>query len=543
MSTAANGIKTLNEIASVVSQSLDLDEILCSALDKVMEATNITTGGIYLFNEGNQELTISAQYGFKPEVISAIDHLKVGEGFSGKVVQSGEPLIVKDIAKDSRLSRLVVEEEGLSSLAVVPLNSKGKTLGTLFLISYDMRDFNEAEMNLLISAGQQIGVAVDNASMFHAEQRRAEQFRVISEVSRQITSIIDIDQVLNQVVHLIHKTFGYDHVAIATIEDEYAVYQVGAGRLWENPEFQFNPAKLKIGNEGITGRAAASGKTIYLPDVRKDPGYVEMEGSGTLSEVIVPVKVKGKVIGVLDAQSERINAFDESDLAVLQSLADQAAVAIENARLYKQAQQLAVVQERNRLARELHDSVTQALYGITLHAEAAYRQLAANQTTLANEQLIELRGTAQEALREMRLLIFELRPSIVELQGLVPALRARLEAVEERAGMGVQFNVEGDPILPDTIQDGLYRIAQEALNNALKHAKANNIILNLTGKLKSVTLEIIDDGVGFIPENAVEGGGLGLDGMIERAEIMDGNLTITSNPGSGTTVKIEVAYE
>ncbi|MGB2965564.1 MAG: GAF domain-containing sensor histidine kinase [Anaerolineales bacterium] len=543
MSKATNGSKTLNEIASVVSQSLDLNEILCSALDKVMEATDITTGGIYLFNEEDQELTIAAQYGFKPEFIPAIDHLKIGEGFSGKVIQTGEPLVVKDISKDTRLSRLVVKEEGLSSLAVVPLCSKGVTLGTLFLVSYDLREFNEEEMSLLISAGQQIGGAVDNASMFRAEQRRAEQFRVISEVGRQITSIMDIDQVLNQVVHLIQKTFGYDHVAIATIEDEYAVYQVGAGRLWENPEFHFSPARLKIGNEGITGRAAASGKTIYLPDVREYPGYVEMKGSSTLSEVTVPVKVKGKVIGVLDAQSERINAFDESDLAVLQSLADQAAVAIENARLYKQAQQLAVVEERNRLARELHDSVTQALYGITLHAEAAYRQLAANQTTLANEQLVELRGTAQDALREMRLLIFELRPSIVELQGLVPALRARLEAVEERAGMGVQFNVTGDPVLPDTIQDGLYRIAQEALTNALKHSKANNIILNLTGNPKSVKLEIVDDGVGFVPENAVEGGGLGLDGMIERAEIMGGNLTVTSNPGTGTTVKIEVPYE
>jgi signal transduction histidine kinase len=436
-----------------------------------------------------------------------------------------------------------VKEEGLSSLAVVPLSSKGKTLGTLFLISYDLRDFSKEEMDLLITAGQQIGVAVDNATMFHAEQRRAEQFQVISEVGRQITSIMDIDQVLSQVVHLIQKTFNYDHVAIATIEDDYAVYQVGAGRLWDNPDFHFSPSRLKIGNEGITGRVAASGEAIYLPDVREDPGYVEMEGSGTLSEVTVPVKVKGKVIGVLDAQSEQLNAFDKSDVAVLQSLADQAAVAIENARLYKRAQHLAVIEERNRLARELHDSVTQALYGITLHAEAAYRQLAANQQDLANEQLVELRGTAQDALREMRLLIFELRPSIVEIQGLVPALRARLEAVEERAGMGVQFNVEGKPDLADPIQDGLYRIAQEALNNALKHAKANNIILNLSESPAAVKLEIIDDGVGFVPENAVEGGGLGLDGIIERAELMGGKLTISSNPGTGTTVRVEVPYE
>jgi len=202
-----------------------------------------------------------------------------------------------------------------------------------------------------------------------------------------------------------------------------------------------------------------------------------------------------------------------------------------------------VVEERNRLARELHDSVTQALYGITLHAEAAFRQMTANQVDLVNDQLLELRSTAQEALREMRLLIFELRPSVVELQGLIPALRARLEAVEERAGLNVEFNIEGQLDLSDKIQDGLYRIAQEALNNALKHAKANKIILNLYDRHRMVLMEIMDDGTGFNPDNAVEGGGLGLDGIIERAALLGGELTLDSLPGKGTTIRIEVPYD
>jgi len=543
MNNKLDGYRTLNEIASVVSQSLDLDEILSSALNQVLQATGLDTGGIYLLDEDAQILSINAHQGFKNKFIAEIDNLKIGEGFSGKVLETGEPLVIRDISLDKKLSRLGVKEEGLTSLVVVPLSSKGKTVGTLFLVSRDIRDFDEDEVELLILAGLQIGVAVDNASLFQAEQRRAEQFRVISEVGRQITSIMDIDQVLDQVVHLIQKAFAYDHVAIATIEDDYAVYRVGAGRYWKNPEFEFNPSRLRIGYEGITGRAAASGQAVYLPDVREDSDYVEMVGSATLSEFVVPIKVKGRVIGILDTQSDRLNAFDDSDQVVLQSLADQAAVAIENAQLYKQAQKLAVVEERNRLARELHDSVTQALYGITLHAEAAYRQLDAKQMDLANEQLSELRSTAQEALREMRLLIFELRPSVVELQGLVPALRARIEAVEERAGMGVEFNADEHLDLSDKVQDGLYRIAQEALNNALKHAKANQIVLNLTGTLAKVTLEIMDDGVGFNPDEAVEGGGLGLDGIIERAELMGAELTFDSWPGKGTTIRIEVPYD
>ncbi len=543
MGNQLDSYKTLNEISSVVSQSLDLNEILCSALEQVLRAMDLESGGIYLYDSKSHRLTVAAQHGFKPDFIQEIDNLELGEGFSGKVMESGQPLVVRDISQDSRLSRGIVKEAGLTSVAVVPLCSKQKTLGTIFLVSHDLRDFDDQEMDLLLSAGQQIGVAVDNAYLFAAQGRRAEQFQVIAEVGRQITSIMDIDQVLEKVVQLIQKAFGYEHVAIAMIENEYAVYRVGAGRLWEDPAFDFNPSRLKIGAEGVTGRVAASGQALNLPDVREDPGYVEMKGSNTLSELTVPIKMKGKVIGVLDAQSVHLDAFDDSDMMVLQSLADQTAVAIENAQLLKQAQQLAVIEERNRLARELHDSVTQALYGITLHAEAVFRQLEAANNELANEQLVELRNTAQEALREMRLLIFELRPSVVEMQGLVPALRARLEAVEERAGIKVEMDLDENLDLSDRIQDGLYRIAQEALNNALKHAKANLISLNLSGTLSTVTLEIVDDGLGFNPDEAVEGGGLGLDGIIERAELLGGVLTIDSQPGKGTKIRIEVPHE
>jgi signal transduction histidine kinase len=199
-----------------------------------------------------------------------------------------------------------------------------------------------------------------------------------------------------------------------------------------------------------------------------------------------------------------------------------------------------VVQERQRLARELHDSVTQALYGTTLYAEAATRQLATGQVELVSEHLRELRDTAQEALREMRLLIFELRPSILDSEGLTNALRARLEAVEERAGLEVELHLEEEMVLPTAVEEGLYRIAQEALNNALKHACARRVCVSLDHREGAIVLEIVDDGVGFDPSTAVEGGGLGLDGMIERAAQMGAELVLDSEPGAGTRVRVEI---
>ena len=150
-----DGYKILNEIASVVSQSLDLNEVLSSALEMALQAVNLETGGIYLLEKDLQELTIAVQKGFSPEVILAIDHLKIGEGFSGEVIKSGQPIVIDDIGKDSRLSRSIVKKEGYKSLAVVPLCSKGKTLGTLFLVSRELRDFDDDEITKEIENGKE----------------------------------------------------------------------------------------------------------------------------------------------------------------------------------------------------------------------------------------------------------------------------------------------------------------------------------------------------------------------------------------------------
>jgi signal transduction histidine kinase len=228
------------------------------------------------------------------------------------------------------------------------------------------------------------------------------------------------------------------------------------------------------------------------------------------------------------------------------SVAHQAALAIESARLREQAEQSAAMAERSRLARELHDSVTQSLYSMTLYAEAAARALDEGDESPAVEYLHELRDTAQEALREMRLLIFELRPLAIEKIGLIAALRARLEAVETRSGMQTDFRVVGvDAVesLSFTWQDELYHIVHEALNNVLKHSNARHVQVDLQIKDTNVHLEIRDDGVGFACAANGTAGGLGLSSMKERAQRIGGQLQITSSPGQGTKISIDVPID
>ncbi len=202
----------------------------------------------------------------------------------------------------------------------------------------------------------------------------------------------------------------------------------------------------------------------------------------------------------------------------------------------------AVVQERNRLARDLHDSVTQSLYAVTLYADAAVRLLSSGQAELAETNLQKLRRTAREALSEMRLLIFELRPPVLERQGLAEALRARLDAVEGRAGIQTELRVEGQERPPAPIEEELYGITVEALNNALRHSQAGCISVSLRLEPGAAHLELSDDGVGFDVEAARRSGGMGLRGMYERAERVGGRLTVDSAPGEGTRVRFALRW-
>jgi signal transduction histidine kinase len=210
----------------------------------------------------------------------------------------------------------------------------------------------------------------------------------------------------------------------------------------------------------------------------------------------------------------------------------------------EQAQQVAVMEERQRLARELHDSVTQSLHSSTLIAEAGQRLASAGDLERTKHYLTRLGEITQQALREMRLLVYELRPLALRQVGLVGALQQRLDAVERRAGVQARLVAEDKPELAAAVEEELYRIAQEALNNALKHAQPTSVIVTVRTERESpdqrVVLEIVDDGKGF-DLNAVGGkGGIGLDSMRERAEKVGGTLSIQSMPGEGVRVQVIV---
>jgi PAS domain S-box-containing protein len=255
------------------------------------------------------------------------------------------------------------------------------------------------------------------------------------------------------------------------------------------------------------------------------------------SHVAIPLSAGGKVLGILEIAWRAPYPYIEGERSLLIAIGQQIGVALENIQLHRQSRKLAVMEERQRLARELHDSVTQSVYSLTLFAEAGQEWAEAGDLDRVKHDLTRIGETAQQALKDMRLLVYELQPSNLEKEGLIGALHHRLNAVEKRAGVEARLLAEQMVELPKPVEEALYGIAQEALNNTLKHAEANSVTVYIRVRGEHVELEVVDDGRGFDPDAASDRGGLGLITMRERAESVGGSLTVLSAPGEGTRVK------
>ncbi len=388
------------------------------------------------------------------------------------------------------------------------------------------------------------------SSRTSALQRRALQLETSIRVSREISSILDVDQLLDQMVRVICNAFGYYEVHVFLLNptgDELTLY-VGSGRERRRGDHAAGGPQVQCLDmheaTSLNVRALQTGEPQVVNDVAAHPAYLSDPGlPETRSELVVPLRLGDKMVGTLDVYSSEVNVFSEEDVRVMEGLSAQIAVAIENARLYDRSRALAVLEERNRLARELHDSVTQSLYSVLLLTEGWRRMASMGSSVYAQDTFGRIADITNQALKEMRLLINELRPPALERDGLVGALRQRLDAVERRAGVDARVVMEELIELPPRVEDGLYRISQEALNNALKHAEATQVTVRLCVDAGDVILEISDNGRGFDVGQASQSGGMGLDNMRERAVRLGGSLEIVSMPGQGATISARAPLE
>ncbi|MBN1140102.1 MAG: GAF domain-containing protein [Anaerolineae bacterium] len=333
-------LEIINSVQQTLASKLNIQAIYDLVGDRIRDIFDAQVAAIEAFDHSAQlsSLLFAMQNGQR---ISGGPPTPMGD-IARLLINTRQPVLVNEdaAARAAELGLTLVPGAAMPrSMLFVPLIAGDVTTGSISLQNVNREHaFSESDVRLLTTLANSISAALENVRLFEAEQRRADQFQVISEVGRRMTSILPPDELLQEITRLVRETLGYYLVGIGLIEGDELVFKAGSGAVWENPQFQ--PPRIKLGREGITGWVARSGEPLLVPDLSRESRYYGLaEASEMQSELAVPLMTKEKVIGVLHAQSDRLNAFDESDLAVLQSLARQAAIAIENARLFEAVQE------------------------------------------------------------------------------------------------------------------------------------------------------------------------------------------------------------
>jgi signal transduction histidine kinase len=374
-------------------------------------------------------------------------------------------------------------------------------------------------------------------------EQQSAALRAMNDAVLAIAAEATIEPMLQRLVHAARELVDARYAAIGVPDGEGAFAQFITSGMSDELIAAMGPLPR---THGLLGAMLTSPVPYRTNDVRRDPrfkGWWPAAHPQMRSFLGVPIVAGSGIIGALYL-TDKVGAaeFDGSDQQLIEMLAVHAAIAIEKTQLYERSRELSIVEERNRLARELHDSVTQKLFGLTLTAEAAATVID-RAPAEAKAQLQRLQQLTREAMEELRSLIFELRPPAAESEGLATALRKHVDVLQRVHGHAVELRVDGEA---EPSGDGerageVLRIAQEALQNALRHAHATHVDVRLEGHDGRLRLAVADDGVGFDPaEPGLRARRLGLTSMEERARALGGTLTIDSRPGAGTTVALEV---
>jgi signal transduction histidine kinase len=367
-------------------------------------------------------------------------------------------------------------------------------------------------------------------------------FRALSDVVLAIAAEHEVEPVLQRLVHSARELSGARYAALGIPDGEGAFASFITSGMSDELIEAMGPLPR---THGMLGAMLESPEPHLTDDITADPrfrGWWPRAHPKMRSFLGVPIVTRGEILGaVYLTEKEDGSMFSFDDQKLIQLLAAHAAIAIENARLYQRSRELSIVEERNRLARELHDSVTQRLFGVKLAAESAATLLERDPSKAAVE-IARVGELARGAMEELRAVVFELRPGSLEAEGLATVLRKHVDVLRRVSGVAIELKACDVPRLAPGVAAQVLRIAQEALGNALRHAAAKRITVKLGGDGARLFLKVIDDGCGFDPSGPeVRGQRLGLTSMEERATELGGSLTVTSVLGEGTTVALELS--
>jgi signal transduction histidine kinase len=366
--------------------------------------------------------------------------------------------------------------------------------------------------------------------------------KAVSDAVLAVASRLSVDDVLQQLVDCARELVEARYAALGIPDGGGGFRRFLVAGMSDELIAAMGPLPR---THGMLGAMLETDGAYLTDDIHKDPrfrGWWPRAHPDMRSFLGVPIVAPEGVIGAFYlTEKETAPTFDAHDRELIELLASHAAIAITNARLYERSRELSILSERNRLALELHDVVSQKLFSLNLAAEAAATLLDRGPDE-ARPQLERVRDLAREALAELRSLIFGLRPAELARDGLEGVLRKEATMLQRVHGVKVRVEAEGEPpALEPACAGEILRIVEEALHNAVRHAAAHTVTVRLHGADHALKVEVTDDGIGFDPTDPeLRSHHLGLTSMEERARELGGTLTLSARPGSGTVVGLEV---
>jgi PAS domain S-box-containing protein len=545
-------LSTLLDVSHNVSSTLELRPLLELILDQLKGVVQYAGAAIMLIDGDEAEIVAFRGPGggvLAPGVRIPLDRMDA----LSKAWRAG-PFIIDDVRGDSPAAvayrRGEAEYQDASDRYVrsymsVPLLLGERLIGHLGVSHAEPHAFTPHHTELAMALAQQVTIAIENARLYEQATERTRELSTLLEVSHNVSSTLELKPLLDLILDQIAGVVEYAGASISLIdgdESEIVAYRglgsasVAVGLRVPVDRMDPGPQSWRSGPLVIDDVRANTPEALTYR--RNESELLDSSFAYVRSWMAVPLIVNERLVGVLTLNGAQPNLYTPHHAELVLGIASQAAIAIENARLYEQAQELAALEERQRLARELHDSVSQALFGIGLGARTA-RALLERDVDKAAQSIDYVLSLTQGGMAEMRALIFELRPESLETEGLVQALTKQADAVRARYEVPISPTLCDEPAVPLPVKEALYRIAQEALHNAVKHAQPRSVAVSLEYEEGEVVLEIRDDGQGFDTGGSFPGH-LGLHSMRERAERVGGTLEVESRIAEGTRVRVRV---
>ncbi len=557
----------LDAIVSL-SGELNLDIVLTRIVDVACRVIGAKYGALGVIDEQRVGLSNFVFRGISPEEREVIGRLTVGRGLLGALIDDPRPIRLNEIGADVRSVGFPENHPVMRTFLGVPVVSRGEVFGNLYLSEKEGGGpFTDEDERLAVALASQAGVAVQNARLYGtamasevSARRRLRELEVVQGIGSALLGELDPARVLRTIVHEARDLMGATgaYVSMPDADDDTLTVRVAAGRGGASVEGLQVP---RVGS--VSDYAMRVLEPVLVDDISKEQrGHAPVAAAlKSHSLIVAPLVDRRNAVGVLVVLHNEPSFFSEDDLFIVRRFADLASMALRNARLISAERERAQMEidlgaarlreqmrtdtlhrviraqedERARIARELHDSAGQAMASILLSLKVAEQ---AKTLEAVQSRLGDLRALVSHTAGDVRRIAMELRPSMLDDLGLEAAIERHCTELAQRSHVRIDTELRLTERLEPEVETVVYRIVQEALTNAVKSADAKQIDVSVVDVGGVVSLVVADDGRGFDPEGVTKG--LGLLGMRERAELVDGKLAITSAPGEGTTIELVV---